>query len=133
VLLGGRKVAGVLAEGRPQEGWAVLGIGVNLVLEAGLPDDVRRRAGTLGRRPEEADAVLSELLGGLERRLDEPPAAALGALRERDALLGAAVRWADGTGTAAGIDDRGRLVVRGADGRTDALDAGEVHLLAEPA
>ncbi len=33
VLLDGLKVAGILAEGRPQEGWAVLGIGVNVALE----------------------------------------------------------------------------------------------------
>ena len=26
----GRKVSGILVEGRPQEGWAVLGVGVNV-------------------------------------------------------------------------------------------------------
>ena len=30
VWIEGRKVAGILVEGRPQEGWAVLGIGVNV-------------------------------------------------------------------------------------------------------
>ena len=30
VWIDGRKVAGILIEGRPQEGWAVLGIGVNV-------------------------------------------------------------------------------------------------------
>src|SRR4029079_16171236 len=33
VLLDGRKVAGVLVEGRSQEGWAVLGVGVNAALD----------------------------------------------------------------------------------------------------
>src|SRR5437763_1054108 len=37
VLLDGRKVAGILAEGRPQDGWAVLGIGVNAALR---PEDI---------------------------------------------------------------------------------------------
>ena len=37
VLVDGRKVAGILAEGRPQEGWAVLGIGVNVAVRAGGP------------------------------------------------------------------------------------------------
>ena len=30
VWIDGRKVAGILVEGRPQEGWAVLGIGLNV-------------------------------------------------------------------------------------------------------
>ena len=33
VLVAGRKVAGILAEARPQEGWTVLGIGVNAALK----------------------------------------------------------------------------------------------------
>ena len=32
VLVGGRKVAGILVEGRPQEGWAVVGIGINVAV-----------------------------------------------------------------------------------------------------
>lgn len=128
VLVDGRKIAGVLAEGRPQDGWAVLGIGVNLALDASLPDDVRERAGTLGRPAAESEAALTDLLRVLERRLDEPPAVTLAAFRERDALLGAPVRWAGGAGTGAGVDDHGRLLVRDAAGRTEALDAGEVHL-----
>jgi biotin-(acetyl-CoA carboxylase) ligase len=52
----------------------------------------------------------------------------LEAWRERDVLAGTAVRWSDGEGTAAGLDDSGALLVDTADGRV-ALDAGEVHLL----
>jgi BirA family biotin operon repressor/biotin-[acetyl-CoA-carboxylase] ligase len=128
VLVHGRKIAGVLVEGRPQEGWAVLGIGVNLVLDpSSLPPGVAGRAGAL-ERPGEAEAVLVELLEALSHRLEEPPAATLAALRARDALLGAGVRWAGGAGTGAGIDDVGRLRGRGPDGDVVALDAGEVHL-----
>src|SRR5205823_4113792 len=32
VLTDGRKVAGILVEGRPQEGWVVVGIGLNVAL-----------------------------------------------------------------------------------------------------
>ena len=39
VLLDGRKVAGILAEARPQDGWAVLGIGLNVAVR--LDDEVR--------------------------------------------------------------------------------------------
>lgn len=127
VLLAGGKVAGVLVEARPQEGWAVVGIGVNAAVDpADLPRELR--AATLGRAPRELDAALTELLAALERRLAESPPATLAALRERDALLDRPVRWAGGHGTGAGIDDEGRLRVRVPDGEVAVLDAGEVHL-----
>jgi BirA family biotin operon repressor/biotin-[acetyl-CoA-carboxylase] ligase len=129
VLVDGRKVAGVLVEGRPQEGWAVVGIGVNAALDvAELPPELHATAGTLGRAPGELEAVLAELLGHLERRLGEPAGATLAALRERDALLDRPVAWAGGAGTGAGIDENGALLVRGAGGAVTVLDAGEVHL-----
>jgi BirA family biotin operon repressor/biotin-[acetyl-CoA-carboxylase] ligase len=129
VLVDGLKVAGVLVEGRPQERWAVVGIGVNAALDlASLPDELRGRAGTLGRSRGELDAVLHELLRLLESRIAEPAAATLAALRERDALLGQPVRWAGGEGVGAGLDETGALKVRRADGTVVALDAGEVHL-----
>jgi BirA family transcriptional regulator, biotin operon repressor / biotin---[acetyl-CoA-carboxylase] ligase len=130
VLLDGRKVAGVLVEGRPQEHWAVLGIGVNVAVDPSeLPPVVASRAATLGRPVEELEAALAELLGYLERRLAEPADAALDALRGRDALAGRAVAWGTQRGTGAGIDDTGALRVRLDDGTAVHLDAGEVHLL----
>jgi BirA family transcriptional regulator, biotin operon repressor / biotin---[acetyl-CoA-carboxylase] ligase len=129
VLLDGRKVAGVLVEGRPQEGWAVLGIGVNAALElAELPDELRATAGTLGLAPRELPRALADLLAALEARLAEAPEPVLAALRERDALAGRPVRWEGGSGTGAGIGDDGALRVRDADGTVHALAAGEVHL-----
>jgi BirA family transcriptional regulator, biotin operon repressor / biotin---[acetyl-CoA-carboxylase] ligase len=131
VLLDGRKVAGILVEARPQEGWAVLGIGVNVALDVGdLPPELRDRAGTLGRAPREREAALAELLEALDRRLAEPAPAALAALRARDALLEQPIAWAGGEGVGAGIDDAGTLLVRRADGSVAALGAGEVHLQA---
>ena len=129
VLLAGRKLAGVLVEARPQEGWAVLGIGLNASVDlAALPAEVRDRAATLGRPPAALEATLDELLSALERRLAEPAATTLAALRERDALLGAPIRWEGGTGTGGGIAADGALLVLRADGSTTALAAGEVHL-----
>jgi BirA family biotin operon repressor/biotin-[acetyl-CoA-carboxylase] ligase len=131
VLLDGRKVAGVLAEGRPQEGWAVLGLGINVAVDvAALPDDLRERAGTLGRARDAVEPALAELLAALERWLAAQPGAVAAELGRRDALAGRPVRWADGIGSAAGIDADGRLLVRGEDGTLSALDSGEVHLLA---
>ncbi len=129
VLLDGRKVAGVLVEGRPQAGWAVLGIGVNAALDlALLPEELRGVAGTLGLAPRELPRALEELLRALETRLAEPGDATLAALRERDALAGRPLRWEGGAGTGAGIAADGALLVRRADGTLHELAAGEVHL-----
>jgi BirA family transcriptional regulator, biotin operon repressor / biotin---[acetyl-CoA-carboxylase] ligase len=121
VLLGEGKVAGVLVEGRPGDGWAVIGIGVNV---AAAPAGVGAVA--LGRA--DVEAVLAELLAALERRLTQAPAETLDALRERDALLGAPLRWDGGTGVGDGIDDGGGLRVRLPAGGAAVLSAGEVHL-----
>jgi BirA family biotin operon repressor/biotin-[acetyl-CoA-carboxylase] ligase len=125
VLVDGRKLAGILVEARPHEGWAVLGIGLNAAVDvAALPAGVRERAATLGRPPE---AALADLLSALERRLAEPAAATLAALRDRDALRDRPIRWDGGAGTGAGIAGDGALLVRTAGGLTR-LAAGEVHL-----
>lgn len=128
ILIGGRKVAGILTEGRPQEGWAVLGVGVNVAVElAELPLELRETAGTLGLPPADRVPVRRRLLTELERALALPAPELLDAWRSRDALRGATVRWVAGEGLVAGIDDAGRLLVDGPAGRV-ALDAGEVHL-----
>lgn len=130
VLLDGRKVAGILVEGRPQEGWAVCGVGVNVALRTSdLPPELHDHAGSLGLDPADVEKVLEALLEALERRLADPPAAVLDAWRGRDALAGSAVRWAEGEGVARGIDGEGRLVVERSGGGRLTLDAGEVHLL----
>ena len=128
VLRGGRKVAGILVEGRPQEGWAVVGIGVNVALrESDFPRELRGRAGTLGLDPDQIEPTLARLLERLEHWLAAGPAMALEAVRARDALLDQPVRWRGGAGRGAGIDSHGRLVVDTGSG-TVALDSGEVHL-----
>jgi BirA family biotin operon repressor/biotin-[acetyl-CoA-carboxylase] ligase len=129
VWVDGRKVAGILAEARVQAGWAVLGIGVNVAVDlAQLPEELHETAGTLGRRTDELEDTLAELLRALERRLAEPAGESLEALRVRDALLGREIEWDDGEGVGAGIDDAGSLLVRLRDGREIALSSGEVLL-----
>jgi BirA family biotin operon repressor/biotin-[acetyl-CoA-carboxylase] ligase len=129
VLLLGRKVSGILVEGRPQERWAVLGIGVNVALRPeDLPEELHRLAGTLGLEAEAIEPTLARLLELLEYWLAAEPDEALAAWRARDALFGVAVDWRDGGGVGAGIDERGHLLVRLAGGAIQTLDAGEVRL-----
>jgi BirA family biotin operon repressor/biotin-[acetyl-CoA-carboxylase] ligase len=129
VLLDGGKVAGILVEGRPQDGWAVLGVGLNVSVELRCLDpELGGRAATLGLPAEALEEALSGLLAELERALGLAPRAMLAELRDRDALRGRTVAWSGGTGSAAGIDERGRLRVHTERG-TLALDAGEVHLV----
>jgi BirA family transcriptional regulator, biotin operon repressor / biotin---[acetyl-CoA-carboxylase] ligase len=125
VWVDGRKLAGILIEGRPQEGWMVLGIGLN-VRPAELPAELRETATALGL--EAVEPVLAELVARLGEWVGRDRAGILAAWRERDALRGSAVRWEGGEGTAAGIDDSGALLV-GTEAGTLALQAGEVHLL----
>ena len=99
VLLDGRKVAGILAEGRPQEGWAVLGIGVNVAVRLqDLPAELhataahaRPDAGRPRSHPRAPAAALDHALS-----LDT--AALLEAYRARDALRGHEVAGPAGPG-----------------------------------
>jgi BirA family biotin operon repressor/biotin-[acetyl-CoA-carboxylase] ligase len=128
VLVDGLKVAGILVEGRPQEGWAVLGIGLNVALRPeDFPPELAGRAGTLGLETDAVEPTLDRLLESLNRWLPAAADAVLEAVRGRDALLDRPVRWSGGEGRGAGIDAEGRLLVATDDGQI-ALDAGEVHL-----
>lgn len=136
LVVAGRKLAGILIEGRPQESWLVVGIGVNVTLrpEQLAPELVDRatslalEAERLGRRvpvPSELATALCTTLArwtepsGLERVTAVWPS--------RDVLAGHAVRWSSGSGIAEGIDEQGRLRVRVGE-QEITLAAGEVHL-----
>lgn len=129
VLLDGRKVAGILVEGRPQERWAVVGIGLNVALAPDdFPPELAPRATTLGLEPSAIEPTLRSLLAQLERWVGAAEQEVLEAFGARDALRTHQVSWSGGAGVAAGIDGDGRLLVDAGDGRRVALDAGEVHL-----
>ena len=127
-----RKLAGILVESRPQEGWAVLGIGLNLTTaQDEFPEELRVLATSLtaasGAAPER-EGVLEGLLAALDVRLAQDRTRIVADWDERDALKGRNVRWSGGEGTATGIDETGSLLVETPSGRVT-LDAGEVHLL----
>jgi len=129
VWIDGRKIAGILAESRSEPRWAVLGIGVNVAVDVdALPPDAAAVAGSLGKSAEDVEPTLSALLSALETRLAQDRDGALNDLRRRDALRGEPVRWQDGEGTGAGIDDSGALLVTLPNGGQTTLSAGEVTL-----
>jgi BirA family transcriptional regulator, biotin operon repressor / biotin---[acetyl-CoA-carboxylase] ligase len=134
-----RKVAGVLVEARPDEGWAVIGVGLNVAIPPDeFPGELRETAASL--LPTEAEGgipaggapgvrraltALNETLGRWVSAADEE---VLAAFRSRDVLCGRQISWDDGEGTAEEIDERGHLIVSRPDGERIALGAGEVHL-----
>jgi BirA family transcriptional regulator, biotin operon repressor / biotin---[acetyl-CoA-carboxylase] ligase len=153
VWIDGRKVAGILLEGRPQEGWAVLGVGINVgswpdppaelaatatsleaasqgLVEAPLAhgDEQSPPARAEGGSPLEVERVLAALVSALESWLAADPSAVVAAWAERDALRGRHVRWDEGGGVAEGIDRSGALLVSTRNGRVE-LHAGEVSLV----
>jgi BirA family transcriptional regulator, biotin operon repressor / biotin---[acetyl-CoA-carboxylase] ligase len=136
VLVGERKLAGVLLEGEGLGGaspFVLVGIGLNLAGAADLdiPDELATRylgLAELVRPAPSSTTCLARLLADLEGAYDEwvahGPAGALATFREADALHGRVIR-ADvhgGTivGVAGGLSDDAALIVR--------TDTGVVHV-----
>jgi BirA family transcriptional regulator, biotin operon repressor / biotin---[acetyl-CoA-carboxylase] ligase len=149
VHLDARKLAGVLIEARPQDGWAVIGIGLNLTITPDeFPPDLRDKAVSLfasakGEPGESRRSLPAVATAGLPRLsldaanalndhlshwVETDPESVLAEWRRRDVLKGREIAWEDGSGVADGVDDRGYLVVVTAAGDRVALGAGEVHL-----
>jgi BirA family transcriptional regulator, biotin operon repressor / biotin---[acetyl-CoA-carboxylase] ligase len=132
VWINGKKLAGILIEGRPQEGWVVLGIGLNVFIDTDdFPPELRDTATSLliEYSAPDVEVMVREIVEHLEAWIESPADEILAEWRTRDALLGRTVRWDNGSkeGVAAGVEDSGALIVETAEGRVT-LDAGEVHL-----
>jgi BirA family biotin operon repressor/biotin-[acetyl-CoA-carboxylase] ligase len=123
-----RKCAGILIEARPEDGWAVIGVGLNISIEPEeFPPEIRETATSVGHGAD-VDAAMYELNERLGAWVEVEPAEVIGAFRERDALLGRRIAWEGGEGTADGVDERGNLLVETDSGEQISLGAGEVHL-----
>lgn len=132
VWIEGRKCAGVLIEARPEDEWAVIGVGINVnTAEADFPAEIRKTAISLG-----PDVSVQATLVALNERLghwvDAKEKEVLEAFRRRDALDGKGISWDGGEGKAQGIDDAGNLLVSIGSADPIALGAGEVHLKVDP-
>lgn len=123
----GRKLAGVLIEAKPQDGWAVIGVGLNLAIERSeFPPELQETAASL--RGVSIDAARTALDVALERWVGADREVVLAAWRARDALRGREIAWDGGAGIADGIEDSGDLIVVAAGGDRVVLGTGEVHL-----
>lgn len=120
VLVGERKVAGILAESASGDGevaCVVVGIGVN-VNQTGFPEEIRTRATSLAIEtggPLDREGLLGALLESLDRWYQIflesgflPPRAAW---RRFSVTLGQEVNTSGVTGTALDMDEEGALVV----------------------
>ena len=135
LLVDGKKLAGILAEGHALgscDEAVVIGVGVN-VQPAAYPPDVTARAtsieGELGRRIDR-DLLLSDILDALQQRLltlSQNPGDILQAWRAASpSAIGTRVEWNGDHGVTAGIDESGALLVQTATG-LERIIAGAIH------
>lgn len=135
LLVGRRKIAGILAEGlaigsRHQA--VIVGVGVNLQ-PASYPPDVAARAtsiaGELGRAVDR-DALFPAILDALASRLaglDRNAGDILQAWRAASpSAVGTRIEWDGRRGVTSGIDETGALLVTTASG-TERVIAGDLH------
>lgn len=137
VILGSRKVAGILVEAALSGNRCehlVAGIGIN-VRQVDFDPSIELLATSLARELPEAPAraeVLLACLSCLTRRLDQFEAEGLvgmmGELSARDVTKGRRVRVGEEQGVADGIEEDGRLRVR-IEGALRRLHAGDVEVL----
>jgi BirA family biotin operon repressor/biotin-[acetyl-CoA-carboxylase] ligase len=138
VLHNERKLAGVLVELLPGEiRSAVIGIGLNLRLPPGLPDELARTALGLDKLipPTPREVVLAALLGALAATLDTYASGGFRALRaqwlSRHAYQDRMVRVASDNdaehGLCLGVDDEGALLLSTPSGARRII-GGEVSL-----
>jgi len=133
VLVGERKVAGILLESSGET--VICGIGVNVAQDdSELPAGTRLPSTSLRvatGRAQDRLTLLVALLASLESRYETWLAAALAPLlpelERRDALRGKAVTIGSHTGTAGGIASDGRLRILTPEGET-LVASGEVVL-----
>ena len=141
LLHGGRKLAGILVELTMDEQevrHAVAGIGLNVHQES-FPQEFAERATSLrlafgykGTRAELLAALVPEVLAAVGR-LETEPAALQTEWRSRSVNLGREVELSTAQGSLRGlavdVDEVGRIVLEGPDGRRQAFAAGEISLV----
>jgi len=144
ILLGGKKICGILTESISGTDAAVLGIGINLTpFGDGVPREIADIAGTVFEDGEVFDKniknrfaanIIEGLLEDPERLTGTFSKSALAEYRARcGVFLGKEVRVIPNSGAeyraaAVDIDERGRLIVRKPDGTSEHLSSGEISV-----
>lgn len=144
ILFSGRKAGGILTEARidaDQIRDLVLGLGLNVNSPASSwPQDLRRQAISISEHTRTthdlnrfAAALIGRVHGAYQRFVDGSYQKTFADLWNRyDVLRGREITLLQGTrrvtGTAAGLDDEGSLILRNDRGRTERFRAGEVTL-----
>lgn len=148
LLLETGKVGGILIELRGEsQGPSTIAVGVGLNMRLGAsareairacgglpPADLSGAGGVVPERNLLAAALVTAIVGCLERAPGELDDRVLAEWQRRDALLGRAVRVQDAgperTGVARGLDRSGALLLEEADGMRRRVTAGEVSIRA---
>jgi BirA family biotin operon repressor/biotin-[acetyl-CoA-carboxylase] ligase len=141
VWIGGRKLAGLLAESQPGAGWVILGIGVNVHqaredMDPEIRDHATSLVQTLGSRIPSRSILLARFLRLFADMYDEfngrGPDVFRGRLCEKEMTLGREIRLQLDNETVQGVVEdlgsRGELVLRLPDGSQKAFRTGHVEL-----
>ncbi|MCL2019304.1 MAG: biotin--[acetyl-CoA-carboxylase] ligase [Oscillospiraceae bacterium] len=135
ILLGGRKICGILAESA--QDYVIVGIGINFTTDfSDFPD---LNAAAVFERNEKPTCMREELAAGVINEFyglcrDLSPSF-MDEYRALSCLMGLNISYMQNNekffGTVTGIDDSGRLLVKDGEGRINALSSGEVMLVRE--
>ena len=134
VLVGGRKLAGILCEVRP-DGHVVAGVGINVRFSDHPPDS---RAISLDEVLKDPPSMLDDLVAGILRRLfqfvEADPSQQRDAVNSVLGTIGRDVQvlGRDGstrTGRAVGLDEHGALLVQMTDGSTSVVTSSDIEHL----
>jgi BirA family biotin operon repressor/biotin-[acetyl-CoA-carboxylase] ligase len=150
LMIGPKKIAGILTEGRAdpalEKQWIVVGIGLNLFdPSGGFPDDIAARAGSItgmtatayaenGGDPDDLRTrLLAAMIDGLtDLGQAESPASYADIYRRHSNLIGRAVTLTGAgepiVGTVTGFDDFGHLKLQMPDGTSKLIRSGELTL-----
>jgi BirA family transcriptional regulator, biotin operon repressor / biotin---[acetyl-CoA-carboxylase] ligase len=140
VLVGGAKIAGILAEVASPQPAVVVGIGLNVTVGADEIDQPGATSVLAAGGNADRDRLVLGILRQLGERVEQWRSGNTGVLteyRRRSGTIGAQVRALlpgdrEIVGTATGVDDTGRLLIESAAGTT-AVAAGDiVHLRPAP-
>ena len=132
LYLGKEKAAGILTEcvAAGEKRCLLVGIGIN-VTTSQFPEDIAGKAGALrpGEDTDRNEIVIAVVRALLEELKKPEDVSYLETYRRESIVIGREILYGEGkSGTATGIDDEGRLLVRTAGGSEERLNSGEIRI-----